>query len=62
MANPHEPHAAAHDHAHAHTGAHVHGQMDISDQERTFESFIKFWVVVFGASIGILIFLALFNS
>ena len=42
--------------------AHVHGQMDIAEHERTFEGFIRFWVLVFGVSIGILIFLALFNS
>lgn len=41
---------------------HVHGEMDISEHEKTFEGFIRFWVLVFGVSIGILIFLALFNS
>lgn len=59
MAETHDAHAA---HGHAHAPAHVHGQMDISDQQRTFDAFIKFWVVVFGVSLGILIFLALFNS
>ncbi len=58
MAETHDPHAAAHTHA----PAHVHGQMDISDHQRTFDAFIKFWVIVFGISAGILIFLALFNS
>lgn len=41
---------------------HVRGTMDISDHERTFEGFLRFWVYVFGGSIAILIFLALFNS
>jgi hypothetical protein len=39
-----------------------HGKMDITEQEKTFEGFIRFWVYLFGASIAILIFLALFNS
>lgn len=39
-----------------------HGEMDITDQERTFEGFLKLWVYVFAAAIGILIFLAVFNS
>lgn len=42
--------------------AHVHGEMDIAEHERMFEAFLHFWVLVFGVSIGILIFLALFNS
>jgi len=41
---------------------HKHGEMDISTQEKTFDGFIRFWVYLFGAAIGILIFLALFNS
>ncbi len=41
---------------------HEHGEMDITEQEKTFEGFIRFWVYLFGASIAILIFLALFNS
>ncbi len=41
---------------------HKHGEMDITDHEKTFEGFIKFWVVLFGASAAVLIFLALFNS
>lgn len=39
-----------------------HGKMDIKEQERTFEGFLRFWVYVFGVSIAILIFLAIFNS
>ena len=39
-----------------------HGKMDITEQEKTFEGFMKFWVYLFGGSIAILIFLALFNS
>ena len=41
---------------------HKHGEMDIKEQERTFEGFMKFWVWVFGISAAILIFLAIFNS
>lgn len=41
---------------------HKHGEMDITEQEKTFEGFIRFFVYLFGASIAILIFLALFNS
>lgn len=41
---------------------HVRGTMDISDHERVFEGFLRFWVYVFGGAIAILIFLALFNS
>jgi hypothetical protein len=39
-----------------------HGEMDITEHEKTFQGFIKFFVWLFGISIGILIFLALFNS
>ncbi len=39
-----------------------HGEMDITTQEKTFEGFIRFFVYLFGASAGILIFLAIFNS
>ncbi len=41
---------------------HKHGEMDISEQEKTFEGFIKFsvWTVVI--SLLILVFLALVNS
>ena len=41
---------------------HKHGEMDISEQEKTFEGFIRFSVWVGAISIGILIFLALVNS
>ncbi len=54
MAEHHDPHA--------HGAGHVHGEMDISDHEKTFDGFIRFWVLVFGVSAAILIFLALFNS
>lgn len=47
---------------HDSTTEYVHGNMDISDHEKTFEGFLKFWVYVFGASIAILIFLAIFNT
>ncbi|MEO0388577.1 MAG: aa3-type cytochrome c oxidase subunit IV [Pseudomonadota bacterium] len=41
---------------------HEHGKMDITEQEKTFEGFIKFWIYLFAASAAVLIFLALFNS
>jgi hypothetical protein len=41
---------------------HVHGTMDITEHEKMFAGFMKFWVYLFGGAIGILIFLALFNS
>lgn len=39
-----------------------HGEMDITAQEKTFEGFVRFFGYLFGTAIGILIFLALFNS
>jgi hypothetical protein len=41
---------------------HKHGHMDINDQKRTFEGFIKFWIYLSGAVIAILIFLAIFAA
>ncbi|MGY6694697.1 MAG: aa3-type cytochrome c oxidase subunit IV [Roseinatronobacter sp.] len=41
---------------------HEHGKMDISEQEKTFNGFIKWSVWVGAVSIGVLIFLALANS
>jgi hypothetical protein len=41
---------------------HGHGTMDISEQKRTFEGFIKFWIYLFGFTAAVLIFLAIFNS
>jgi uncharacterized membrane protein len=41
---------------------HRHGGMDITEHEKTFEGFIRFWVLLFGVSAFILIFLAIFNS
>jgi hypothetical protein len=41
---------------------HKHGEMDISVQEKTFDGFIGATKFVVGVSIGILVFLALFNS
>jgi hypothetical protein len=34
----------------------------VAEHQRTFESFIRFWVYVFSAAIAILIFLAIFNT
>ncbi len=36
------------------------GQMDITEQKRTFDGFIKFWIYLFSASAVVLIFLAIF--
>lgn len=44
------------------TTEHVPGTMDITEHEKMFAAFMKFWVYVFGAAILALIFLALFNS
>lgn len=41
---------------------HKHGNMDITEQEKTFEGFVKVSIWVAGVSIGILVFLAIFNS
>ncbi|GAA6188064.1 aa3-type cytochrome c oxidase subunit IV [Litorivita sp. NS0012-18] len=41
---------------------HKHGEMDIEVQEKTFEGFMKASAWVAGASVFILIILALFNS
>jgi hypothetical protein len=38
----------------------VPGHMDISEQKRTFEGFVKFWIYLAGATAAILIFLAIF--
>lgn len=35
---------------------------DVEAHQRTFDAFMRFWVYVFGTAIGILIFLAIFNS
>lgn len=41
---------------------HKHGEMDIEAHEKTFEGFIKGTIWVSGITIGVLVFLALFNS
>ena len=41
---------------------HKHGSMDPTVHEKTFEGFIKWSIRVAVVSIGILIFLAIFNS
>lgn len=41
---------------------HEHGSMDISTQEKTFDGFVRWSIRVAAVSIGILIFLAIFNS
>ncbi|HRO11604.1 aa3-type cytochrome c oxidase subunit IV [Amaricoccus sp.] len=38
------------------------GKTSVVEHQRTFEGFIRFWVFLFGASILVLIFLAIFNS
>ncbi len=39
-----------------------HGSMDIHNQEKTFAGFIKGGIWLCGISIGVLVFLAVFNS
>ncbi|MEL6519104.1 MAG: aa3-type cytochrome c oxidase subunit IV [Pseudomonadota bacterium] len=41
---------------------HQHGSMDIKEQEKTFDGFVRWSVRVAAFSIGIIIFLAVFNS
>lgn len=41
---------------------HKHGSMDTAEQEKTFDGFMRWSVRVTVFSIGILIFLAIFNS
>jgi hypothetical protein len=41
---------------------HKHGSMDITEHEKTFDGFVRWSVRVAAVSIGILIFLAIFNS
>ncbi len=41
---------------------HEHGSMDISEQEKTFNGFLRWCIIVSAVSIGILIFLALVNA
>lgn len=41
---------------------HKHGTMDVSNQEKTFAGFIKGGIWLSVISIGILVFLAIFNS
>ena len=41
---------------------HKHGEMDISDHEKTFAGFIRVSVWVAAVSLGVLVFLALVNS
>ena len=43
-------------------GEHKHGEMDITEQTKTFEGFIKASVWIVCVAIGILLFLAVFNS
>lgn len=41
---------------------HQHGSMDITEQEKTFDGFVRWSVRVAAFSIGVIIFLAVFNS
>lgn len=43
-------------------GKHIHGEMNVTAQEHTFEKFIRWAIRVSVFSIGVLIFLAIFNS
>lgn len=41
---------------------HVHGSMDTEEQEKTFDGFVKLGRISLYVCIGILVFLAVFNS
>jgi len=41
---------------------HEHGTMDVTDQEKTFAGFMRFWVWVFGLTLVVLILLAIFRT
>lgn len=41
---------------------HKHGSMNIAEQEKTFEGFIRWVIRVIVVSIAVLLFLAVFNS
>ncbi|HKK97543.1 MAG TPA: aa3-type cytochrome c oxidase subunit IV [Marivita sp.] len=41
---------------------HKHGSMDISEQQKTFDGFMTWSIRITAVSIGILVFLAIFNS
>lgn len=41
---------------------HKHGEMNTETQEKTFEGFVRFTIWGIVVSIGILLFLAIFNS
>jgi len=41
---------------------HKHGSMDISEHQKTFDGFMTWSIRIAAVSIGILIFLAIFNS
>lgn len=45
-----------------HPGEYRHGEMDITEHEKMFERFVRFWVWQVVAVVAILIFLAIFNS
>jgi hypothetical protein len=41
---------------------HKHGEMNTQEQEKTFEGFVRYTIWGIVVSIGILLFLAIFNS
>lgn len=43
-------------------GEHKHGKMDVTEQEKTFEGFIKVSIAIVVISIATLIFMALVNG
>ncbi|MEL6954551.1 MAG: aa3-type cytochrome c oxidase subunit IV [Pseudomonadota bacterium] len=45
-----------------HESDHEHGEMDITDQEKTFDGFIRWSINVALISIGIVVFLAIFAT
>ena len=41
---------------------HKQDEANVIEHQKTFEGFVNFWIYVFAGAIGVLIFLALFNS
>lgn len=49
---------SGHDHDHDHASHHEHGTMQIGEQERTYDGFMKACAIVIGLSALLLVYLA----
>lgn len=45
-----------------HESEHEHGEMDISEQEKTFDAFMRWSINIALISIGVVVFLAIFAT